>query len=125
MNYHFLNLVHQVLDNSESKTAILSESNRIEGLRIYYKNGVELLEDKLVHNTLYYVIHDVQRYKGKTLVDSGIVVISSKSDIITFITHELRTNDLRPIRIMARINPDFVIIVNDEQSFYLYQKNGE
>ncbi|NOQ73133.1 MAG: hypothetical protein GQ574_14095 [Crocinitomix sp.] len=122
MKYHFLNLTHQVLNESESKTTILSQSNRIAGTSsTYFENGVGLLEDKLRHNTLYYVIHDVQRYKGKTLVDSGVTVISTKSDIITFITQELRTNDLRPIRIMARINPEFVIIVNDEQSFYLYQ----
>lgn len=126
MKYHFLSLPHQLLDKSENKEALLSKSDKLSQLGgTYFENGIALLKAQLDDSNSYYIIHDVQKYKGKLLVDSGVTVIANKLDIITFVSEELKTGELRPIRIMARINPKFVISVNDELSFYLYQKNHE
>lgn len=127
-HYKFLGLKHQPLAESEDKLVILSASSAIMGSDesdyTYSKKGIELLQKALKKDQFYYVIHDVQKYKGKQMVWSGHTVISTKTDIQSFIPEELNKQDLRPIRIMATLKPDFVIRVTDEVVFCLHKKRN-
>lgn len=125
--YKFLNLKHQLLNDAEDQFMILSQSSTIvESDELNYthtKNGLGLLQKVLNNYEDYYVIHDVQKYKGKKMVWSGHTVIASKTNILAYIAEELSNNNLRPIKIMAKNNPNFVIRITDETVFCLHKQN--
>ncbi|MDV7698679.1 hypothetical protein N6B72_17275 [Chryseobacterium soli] len=88
---------------------------------ISFGDPIICFETKLSDDVNYYVMHDVVVYKGKMKRFKGKTVLSTKKDLIDYI----KTNDIRPVRIMPEQNPDFVIQITDEESALFFYKDSQ
>lgn len=118
--YLFLNLKHQEISEQTDSEIIFLKSEELLSANnfISFADPLICFDTKLFDNTNYYVIHDIVSFKGKKKKLKGKIVISTKKDLINYI----RSNDIRPIRIMPQKEPDFVIIITDEESALFFSR---
>lgn len=118
--YSFLNLKHKEISEEVNPEIIFLKSEELLNPNnfISFPDSIICFETKLSDNVNYYVMHDFVIFKGKTKIFKGKIVLSTKQDLIDYI----RTNDIRPIRIMPEQNQDFVIRIDDEKSASFFVK---
>ncbi|MCX8523900.1 hypothetical protein OF897_08175 [Chryseobacterium formosus] len=119
--YLFLNLKHHEISTDPEAVFLKSEELLNVNDFISFGDPVICFEKKLNDHVNYYVMHDVVMYKGKIKKFKGKTVLSTKKDLIDYI----KTNDIRPVRIMPQQNPDFVIQITDEESALFFYKHNQ
>lgn len=118
--YLFLNLKHQEISEQIDSETIFLKSEEFLGSNnfISFTDSLICFKTKLSDNVNYYVIHNIVAVKGKKKKLKGKIVLSTKKDLIDYI----RTDDIRPVRIMSEQNPDFLIKITDEESALFFSK---
>lgn len=118
--YSFLNLKHQEIPELEDAETVFQKSEAFLSPNnfIVFPDPAVCLETRLNNQVNYYVIHDLVSVKGKMKTVKGKIVLSTKKALLDYV----RSNDIRPIRIMPEQHADFVITITDEGTALLFSK---
>lgn len=118
------------LKSEEKLTKEIDETKKEEILSIYddffifNSRYIDVLELKdILKDSLYYVGSNFFIKKGKVCIYKGVMVVSSKENLIDYLLKIIRENDSRSIFVIPKNDKNMLLLLDDEGGLIVKKKS--